>query len=203
MITMIKDKGLMIKELIENCKLKIVNCQKGYTLVELLAVLIILVSVGVVITAILVTSLRGGNKSNTTNDVRQNGNHILSQMSKMIAYSKSFDGVSIDGTQNSYVKDCTAAQMSPTAYKYIKITSFDSGITTFSCTGATIASNGADLIDTNTLSVSSCNFYCSQTNNISPVSINVTFTLSKKNSGFFVESQTTIPFDTTITPRNN
>lgn len=175
----------------------------GYTLVELLAVLIILVSVGVVITAILVTSLRGGNKSNTTNDVRQNGNYIISQMSKMIAYSKSFDGVSITGATDSYVKDCTAVNSPPgTAYKYIKTTSFDGGTTVFSCTGDTIASNGANLIDINTLSVSSCNFYCIQENKISPVSINVTFTLSKKNPGFFAENQTIIPFDTTITPRN-
>lgn len=192
----------MIKELIINYKLKIKNSQKGYTLVELLAVLIILVSVGVVITAILVTSLRGGNKSNTTNDVRQNGNYIISQMSKMIAYSKSFDGVSVTGASDSYVKDCTAVIVPATAYKYIKTTSFDGGTTIFSCSGETIASNGANLIDINTLSVSSCNFYCSQANKISPVSINVTFTLSKKNSGFFAENQTIIPFDTTITPRN-
>lgn len=192
----------MIKKLIVNFKLKIENCQNGYTLVELLAVIIILVVVGTIITSILVSSLRGGNKSNTTNDVRQNGNYIISQMSKMIAYSKSFDGVSVTGAKDSYIKDCTAVVVPATAYKYIKITSFDGGTTVFSCNGGTIASNGADLIDINTISVSSCNFYCSQANKISPVSINVTFILSKKNAGFFAENQTIIPFDTTITPRN-
>lgn len=186
--------------MMKNQKSKIKNkkFQSGYTLVELLAVMIILVSVGVIITAILVISLRGSNKSNTTNEVRQSGNYITSQMSKMIAYARSFDGVSTNGT--TYVTDCTPT---PVAYKYIKITSFDNGQTVFSCTGSTIASGTADLIDVNTLSASSCNFYCSQINDISPVTINVTFTLSKKNSGFFVENQTSIPFDTTITPRNN
>lgn len=187
---------------IKNYKLRIKNSEQGYTLIELLAVMIILVSVGVIITAILVTSLRGGNKSNTTNDVRQNGDYIISQMSKMIAYARSFDGVSVSGATGSYVKDCTAVVSPPTAYKYIKVTSFDKGTTVFSCTGSTIASNGADLIDITSLAVSSCNFYCSQINSTSPVTINVVFTLSKTNSGFFVENQTSIPFDTTIAPRN-
>lgn len=191
----------MIKELIKNLKLKIKNSQSGYTLVELLAVIIILITVGTIIISILVTSLRGGNRSNTTNDVRQNGNYIISQMSKMIAYARSFDGVSTDGS--NYVTDCTAVQSPPTAYKYIKTTSFDSGTTVFSCTGSIIASNGADLIDINTFSVSSCNFYCSQTNLLSAPTININFTLSKANAGFFVENQTTIPFETSITPRNN
>lgn len=178
--------------------------QYGYTLIELLAVMIILVTVGVIMTSILVIALRGGNKSNTTNDVRQSGNYITSQMSKMIAYSRSFDGVSVNGS--TYITDCTTINTPPTAYKYIKTTSFDGGTTVFSCTGSTIASGTAslriDLIDTNTFSVSSCNFYCSQTNITSPVTLNINFTLSKKNSGFFVENKTSIPFDTTITPRN-
>lgn len=174
--------------------------QYGYTLIELLAVMIILVTVGVIMTSILIIALRGGNKSNTTNDVRQSGNYITSQMSKMIAYSRSFDGVSVNGS--TYITDCTAINTPPTAYKYIKITSFDNGTTVFSCTGSTIASNSANLIDTASLSVSSCNFYCSQISTTAPVTINVTFTLSKKNSGFFVENKTFIPFDTTITPRN-
>lgn len=184
-----------------NFELRIKNTQKGYTLVELLAVMFILISVGVVITAILVTSLRGGNKSNTTNDVRQNGNYITSQMSKMIAYARSFDGVSTDGI--NYITDCTAVVSPPVSYTYIKITSFDSGQTVFSCNNSTIASNGASLINASSLIVSSCSFYCSQSNSLRAPTINVNFILSKVNSGFFAENQTMIPFDATITPRNN
>jgi prepilin-type N-terminal cleavage/methylation domain-containing protein len=186
---------------------KINKSQKGYTLIELLAVIIILVTVGALITSILVTSLRGGNKSNNVNDVRQNGNYIVSQMSKMIAYSRSFDGVSTDGV--NYVNDCTVVQppaptpsIAPVAYSYIKITSFDGGQTVFSCTGSSIASNGASLTNTTNLNVSSCSFYCSQTNVLAPPTVNINFSLSKINSGFFVENQTTIPFETSVTPRN-
>lgn len=183
------------------------NSQKGYTLIELLAVIIILVTVGALITSILVTSLRGGNKSNTVNDVRQNGNYILSQMSKMIAYSRRFDGVSTDGV--SYLTDCTVIQppaptpsIAPVVYRYIKISSFDGGQTVFSCSGTSIASNGASLTNTSNLNVSSCSFYCTQSNVLAPPTINVNFSLSKANAGFFVENQTTIPFETSITPRN-
>lgn len=187
---------------------KVINySQKGYTLIELLAVIIILVTVGIIITSILVTSLRGGNKSNTINDVRQNGNYVISQMSKMVAYARSFDGVSTDGV--NYVTDCTVVQppaptptIAPVSYSYIKITSFDGGQTVFSCTGSSIASNGASLTNSTNLNVTNCSFYCSQSNVLSPPTINVNFSLSKANSGFFVENQTTIPFETSITPRN-
>lgn len=180
---------------------------KGYTLIELLAVMIILISVGTIITAILVTSLRGGNKSNTTNEVRQSGNYIISQMSKMIAYARTFDGVSTNGI--NYTTDCTVTQppaptpsIAPVLYRYIKISSFDGGQTVFSCTGSSIASNGAALTNSANLNVAACSFYCSQTSVLAPPTISVNFTLSKSNSGFFVENQTTIPFETSITPRN-
>lgn len=171
---------------------------RGYTLIELLAVIIILITVGTIITSILVTSLRGGNKSNTTNDVRQNGNYVISQMSKMILYAKSFDGVSTDGV--NYVTDCI--NQPPVVYKYIKISSFDGGQTRFSCANGTIASGSANLLSSN-FSVTSCSFLCTQSNFLSAPTININFTLSKANAGFFVENQTTIPFETSITPRNN
>lgn len=184
---------------------------KGYTLIELLAVIIILVTVGTIITSILVTSLRGGNKSNTTNDVRQNGNYVITQMSKMILYAKSFDGVSTDGS--NYVTDCIVNQppaptptLAPVVYKYIKILSFDGGQTTFSCANGTIASGSAAgnfSLLSSSFSVTSCSFLCTQTNLLSAPTININFTLEKANAGFFVENQTTIPFETSITPRNN
>lgn len=188
-------------------KNKILN-NKGYTLIELLAVIVILVSVGAIITSILVTALRGGSRSNTTNEVRDSGNYAISQMSKMLTFAKTFDGVSTDGI--NYVTNCIVTQppaptptIAPVTYQYIKITSFDGGQTVFSCNGSTIASNGASLINVTNLTVSSCSVLCSQTNLLSSPTIDINFTLSKLNSGFFVENQTTIPFKTSVTPRNN
>ena len=197
----------MIKELRKNWKLKIKNSQSGYTLIELLAVIFILVAVGGIITAILVTSLRGGNRATTVNNVRQNGNNMIGQMSKMIAYARNFEGVSTDGV--NYFTDCTVIippaptpTPVPVSYKYIKITNFDGGTTVFSCSTNAIASNGANLINTQDLSVTSCSFYCSQDSVSSSPIVNIKFTLTKANAGLFSENQTTIPFDTTVILRN-
>lgn len=184
---------------------KIFSLNKGYTLIELLAVMIILVSAGVVVTSIMVSTLRGGNKSTTTNDVRQNGQYAISQMSKMITFAKEFNGVSVDNV--TYSTNClpyTGPTPIPTPplYQYIKITSFDGGTTTFSCSSNTISSNSASLLNQN-IAVSNCFFTCTQASlSVSPT-IKINFTLSKLNSGFFAENQTTIPFDTSITLRNN
>src|SRR5471030_3143176 len=117
---------------------------KGYTLIELLAVIIVMVTVGGIITSILVSALRGENKTNATTQVRQNGDSAISQMYKSIAYAKSFDGISTDNV--NFDINCVPGNPpaptptpTPTAYKYIKITSFDGGQTTFACENNTIA----------------------------------------------------------------
>jgi len=186
---------------------KIKHPDSGYTLIELLAVMIILIVVGTIIAAIFVSALRGGNKSTTTNDIRQSGNYAISQMSRMIAYAKSFDGVSTDG--NTFDK-CTAFPVG-TSFAAVKITSFDLGVTTFSCMQSgsywTIASNGAALLDTNTIAATAgnCSFTCSQVSDFSPLTINIGLTLQKKPqsaSTLLPEAQTIIPFNTSVTLRN-
>lgn len=189
----------------------------GYTLIELLAVIIIIVVVGSIIVGILTYSLRGGNRSSNVEDLRQNGNYALSQMTKMIAYAKTFEGVStgaLDGNGNMiYDTNCIPTNPpaptptpTPTQYSYIKILSFDGGETVFSCDSGltpTISSNSASMLDTTLVTVSFCSFTCTQTNLTFPPTININFTLSKKNSGSFSESNFSIPFNTSVTLRNN
>lgn len=193
-------------------EIKFINSKKGFTLVELLAVMFILVTVGGMATAILISTLRNGSKGNSINDVRQNGQFVISQMSKMITYSSEFCGLSADGAgasddcdqksqANTFTTDCSISP-SP-SYNYIKIRSFDGGQTVFSCNGTTISSNGASMINASGFRVSSCSFTCSKISSTSPPNINISFTLSKLNSGLFVENNATIPFDTSITVRNN
>jgi prepilin-type N-terminal cleavage/methylation domain-containing protein len=180
--------------------------QSGYTLIELLAVMIILVAVGTIITSILVSTLRSGDKSTTTNDIRQTGNYAIAQMSKMIAYAKSFDGVSIDGT--TFVDNCVP----PSSQNYIsvKISSFDGGQTTFRCTKdgiyGVLSSNSATLIDTGTIDATTCYFTCSQNNISTSPTIDINLTLQRKHASTFTllpEAQTVIDFQTSVTLRNN
>jgi type II secretory pathway pseudopilin PulG len=189
------------------------NSRQGYTLIELLAVMIILISVGTIIASILVLSLRGGNKSTTTNEIRQSGNYAISQMSKMIAYAKIFGGVSTDGSD--FNNDCVlpaVGEGTPTpdprkTYPFVKITSFDGGETIFGCSNSdnTLSSNSAALINPATMNAS-CYFTCSQTDLVSPPTIGIHLTLKKKtqtNQVLLPEFQTVINFDTSVTLRNS
>ena len=220
---MIIDLRFMIKELIKNLKFKIKNSERGYTLVELLAVMAIVVVVGIIITGILISSLRGGSKSNVLDNVRQNGNDAITQISKMIIYAQYFNGVSSNGI--SYTTNCAqsispspspVSTPTPIKYKSIKTTSFDGGITIFSCNGPTdtppntLASQSGSLtpislIDTSTVLLveNSCYFSCIQTNFGQAPTIGINFTLSQITLSSFAEKQATIPFQTSVTIRNN
>jgi prepilin-type N-terminal cleavage/methylation domain-containing protein len=177
-------------------KKKFLNYSLGYTLVELLVVLFILGTVGTIALSIFVTTLRGSNKSTSVNDIRQNGNYILSQMSKMIAYSQEFEGVSKDGS--TYDKSCT---ISSSGNIYIKIKSFDGGETIFTYANNTIASNDASFIDTGKMTVTSFNMTCTGLSSSVNPTIDISFTL--KSAGSLAENNSSILFETSITPRNS
>ena len=93
-------KDLLYTEIKKSLKSYFLNLKSsfGFTLIELLVVILIIFSVGILIVSILFSALRGANKTNTIDLVRRNGNSAITQMSKMIRYSQSFDGVSIDGS---------------------------------------------------------------------------------------------------------
>lgn len=181
--------------------------EKGFTLVELLAIIVVIVIVGMILTSILGSSLRGTVKTKTMERIRQNGNYAISQIAKMIGYAKSFDGISINGT--TYFTNCVQTVLpdptptpTPASYQYVKITAFDSQQTVFSCAQSTIASNSSSLIDQSTITVSSCSFTCSQLNFSDPPVIDLTLTLSNKTEAGFSENTVSIPFQTSIKMRN-
>lgn len=184
--------------------------RNGFTIVELLAVIIILVTVGTIIVAILTSTTRAGNKSATTENVRRNGNFAIEQMFKMITYAMSFQGVSLDGvTYNNCVPPSVGPLTptpTPTQYKYLKISSFDEGQTTFHCndSNSTIASISAAgifyLVDPSM--VTSCYFICYQETETAAPRIDIYLDLKAKSQSLFSESQAEIPFQTSVTMRN-
>ena len=207
---------------ISNFKFQISNKEEGYTLVELLTVIVIMIVVGMIVTGIIVSSLRGTNKSTVLDNVRENGNNAIIQISKMLTFAQAFNGVSLDGV--TYTTICVPAPTpvpsgsapplptpTPIPYKYIKITSFDGGTTVFGCTGNTdtppdtIASNSSSLIDTTTVSVNpaACYFTCTGNTLTEPPTIGINFTLSQISSSSFSEKNATIPFSTSVTLRNS
>ena len=189
------------------------NKQNGYTLVELLAVIFVLVAVGTIISSILTSVLRSSNKSANTENVRRNGNYAISQMSKMIIYAQRLEGVSVDGIQ--YYTDCVS-QPASTRYNYLQIKSFDGGITTFFCANSKIASQSSAiplqpptgtlsyLVDPNMDADCHFNYFnCAQESAAAPIKIDIFLDLKATSSAIFSESQAEIPFETSVIIQNN
>ncbi len=181
----------------------------GFTIIEFLIVIVVIGSIGLVIVGILTSALRGTNKTNIVNTVRQNGNQALIQMTRMIEYSRRFDGVSVDGA--IYALNCMQAPVpaptptpTPTQYKYLKIIAFDGGQITYSCTSGSIASNSASIIDKNSVKLvtGKCWFTCIQERVTSNHIIGIKFQLIQKAENAYVENTASIPFETSVTFRN-
>ncbi len=205
-----------------NLKSQIANLKsnEGFTLVELLASVIVLVAVGSVIAGIITSSLRGSNKTNTIENIRQNGNYALNQISKDIEYALPFDGkntgLSIDnGT--TYATSCPFSALSPTptpaatAYNVITVESASNKVTKYNCYGSTpldsvLKANGTSLIDTTpatSISLISCSFTCIQTQATDIPIIKINFAIGPKILNGLVEnSSPPVTFETSVTIRN-
>ncbi|MBI3984616.1 MAG: type II secretion system protein [Candidatus Levybacteria bacterium] len=180
---------------------------KGFTLIELLVVMMIIIAVGSIIAGIIVVSLRGGNRSVNVNEVRQTGEYTLSQMTKMVAFAKSFDGIGKLVLGNIvYETDCTT--QAGVEFTHLKLTSFDNTQTTFICdyNATTIASQSAsrtvELINSTKFNLDVCTFKCTQNSIATAPVIEINFTLSKNSPSTFVENKISIPFGTTVGFRN-
>lgn len=184
---------------------KILN-KKGYTLIEVLAVIILITIVGSLIAAIIVISLRGSNRSKSVNSIRQSGDYTINQMTKMISYAKGFEGfantdndIDTDDNTINYHLQCDAS----TNYNLLKIRSFDEGITTFLCdptNGQNFISSYSGSLDSlltqeiydsvknvklidpsKNFFVTQCSFTCKRDNITVPPVINIKFTVTNQD----------------------
>lgn len=200
-----QDKRVILKSIIENCKLKIVNSlarqESGFTLVELLASMVAFVVVGGMVATIIITTFRTSNRTDTITLVRQNGNYALTQMAKTIRNARVL----------SSPYPCVA--VSPTPVSSVTILTVDNNQITYSCvdnpspTPATIASNGASLLDTNSVNlvISSCSFTCTQFNATSLPLVTIQFSLTQKLTSNFADqlaSGSAVPFEASVVVRN-
>ena len=185
---------------------------KGYTLIEFVMVMIVVSVIGVIIMSILSSTLRGTKKTNVISSIRTSGNQAITQMAKLIRFAKKFEGVSKNGTINTYVLDCTQTVIgltptpTPVAYKYLKFKAEDDGQIIFTCDDAnsTIASNTASLIDTDIVKVAdnNCWFTCNQDRVTTNPVIRVYFELRQAGDSAFPESQFSIAFETSVVLKN-
>ncbi len=193
---------------------RIFHLQDGFTLIELLAVLVILGIVGSIVVGTLVSSLRGNNKANSINNVKQNGNYAISQVAKMLRNSKRMDVISVNSDGSSPMVNCVATAgagtptPTPRQYTYIKATDINGNANEFACkpmvapTPAKIQINNEDLIDTNMIHVDGCYFTCTQTSTTDYPAISVYMNLSQINTTGFFENTASANFETTVVMRN-
>lgn len=187
--------------------------ESGFTLIEMLVVIFVLSTIGVLVGAIITSALRGTNKTNTITTVRQNGFYTIAQMTKMIQNARKLDSPSC-------VPPPSPAPVP--SYQAITITSADGGQTTFACcspgdslgNGTISSGSGAidlttacgtlkrPLLDTNSTKLDSCTFTCTQANAADPPIIGISFTLSQKSTTSFFEQSASIPFQTSVVMRN-
>lgn len=188
---------------------------KGFTLVELVIVMALLITTGGIIVGILSSTLRGSNKTRTNSDLAQNGDYALSLMTNLVINSQKL--ISFTPNSGIPVSDCTG---SPGAGKTFTVLGFDGGATTLTCNDTTapytISSASAvfsttvptptpfstnSLLDTSQVRVTNCSFVCSQQDAFSPPRIDISFQLTQPNA-IVGEGTSGVSFKTSITLRN-
>lgn len=172
------------------------NKSAGFSLIEIMVGIVIVVAATTVVLSIIISSFRISSKTTTDTVLRQNGNYALSQMSRILQFADTFNGVSTDGS--SYVTNCDPN----TTYHYIQV-KYNGIDRTLSCTvnGDIQADTGASSIDTNKVKVGTCNFSCKPSSDGGPV-IGIDFSLSSGTSADLVENRSSIDFSTSVKMRN-
>jgi prepilin-type N-terminal cleavage/methylation domain-containing protein len=163
----------------------------GFTLVELLVSVGLFAAISTIVISVLFTAFRASKKSEVMLAVKQNGSTALSRMVNNIRFARSLDDPLV----------CIPDALLDS----ITVTAFDGGQTVYGCPGVlteSISSNSAVLVDINAVSVTACSFTCSQTSVSDPPTITIQFILSAARATDFVETTSSIPFQTAVTMRN-
>lgn len=171
---------------------------RGFTLVELLAVIFVFVAISSLIFSILVAVLRGNNKTNNVNLIQSNGDYALTQMAKGIRNATALLAPTNCGSVDS-----------PTATSAVQLSFPDGSVSTYSCkdanNAASITSNSAALIDTTAVQVAQCTFTCGQDSPSDYPIIGINFSLQTQSPTGFVDqtaSSSAVQFQTSVVIRN-
>jgi len=162
--------------------------KNGFTLIEIMIVVVILGIIVVIGSGAFFSILRGSTKTKTLQMVKQNGDYAISVMERMIRNAR----ILIYPTTDSTVASIT-------------IENPDGGETVFSCESdrATISSNGASLLS-NEVKVSDCNIFEVTVGQpeVKPATVKINFNLTQVEITNRPEEQAEVNFQTTVTLRN-
>lgn len=153
-----------------------INKNKGFTLVELLISIAIIITSATVVVAIITSSFRGSSKTLINEEVRQSGNTTLAQVGKMIQFADSFDGV--EDLSGEVQNNCINSSGEDVDYKAILFES-DKIPHRLACTDEGLILDNLPMIDEGRLTVENCSLTCSQTSATDTPTIGITFSLSR------------------------
>jgi len=186
----------MIK-LIKNSKIDILY---GFTLIELMVVVVLFAVLATVGANFFSTILRGSNKVSSINQLKQNGSYAFGIMERFIRNAEMVMSTCDDGTNK---------------LSSITILNPDNNQTTFDFSGGRIASVSAwpaptpsftfNLTDSSVvlLDVPNTSYFKCTSGNGTPEKIDIVFTLQPTNmSALPVDKKATVQFQTTISLRN-
>ncbi|MBI4091695.1 MAG: prepilin-type N-terminal cleavage/methylation domain-containing protein [Candidatus Levybacteria bacterium] len=170
--------------------------REGYTIIELLAVISILVILTGIISGILYSTLHGSSKTKITSEVTQNGNYAISILTNIMSSSTSV--TKIGGVE---IQDCTA---NPTGTS-ISLKNINGDEYNISCSGNNISSGSTSLINTDQVQIraNSCQFYCNQ-KAADPYAVpilGIEFIIEDKSAELF-ENRSSSLFKTSVSMRN-
>ena len=179
----------------KSSKFKVQSSKFGFTLIELLISIGLFATITTVIISVLFTSFRASKKAEVIVAVKETGTSVLSRIVSGVRYARRLDDP---------VSCVPFVEQSS-----ITLTSYDGGQTTYYCPDEiagiwTISSNSAELVNTSVASVveNSCSFTCSQETPSDAPTITIKFDLSAARATDFVETSSTIPFQTSVIMRN-
>lgn len=172
------------------------NKSLGFSLVEILVAISLIITSTTVVVAILTSAFRASSKTTSADVVRQSGSNAINRVSRMIQYSDGFNGVSNDGS--TYILTCPTT---PTRYNFVRITSAGQS-RIVSCADSGIAIDSDSLLGSNVrITPGTCVLTCSQDSaTISPV-IGISFDL-QLSYATVSEKTARINFATSVKMRN-
>lgn len=167
---------------------------EGFTLLEMIVTLAIVVIVSIILTQVFFTTLRTNTKTELLKEMKQNGELSLELMVRAI--------------QSAQNVTCTSAQE-------LSVTATDGAITTIGCSfdgsvtrlASDSASGTAYITSQNATlggsdcSTSSLNFTCSGSAG-QPVTVDISFQLAQTGTAVGAFEQASVPFQTSASTRN-
>lgn len=158
---------------------------QGFTLVEMLVVVGLMILVGGMAVGLFFQTLKGASKVEILKEVKQNGDYALGVMERMIRNAQSV-------LLNTDGQTCTS-NMSK-----LKIENPDGNTTEFSLSGSQIALNSGKLTGSN-VAAFGLTFNCNSA--VTPPVVEISFTISQTGSPTRPEEKAQVSFKTTVSLR--